>query len=182
MVFDCDHTWQLATVWVRSNRMLINCIAAPYISHMGFTSQDLESEALLIAFQTISTLVKSDKDLALMDRYFRVVFRSRCVDLALGVGVIFGCDIEKINIAQEHEKLLHQELDPKVIDAALMSLTGRQRQVAKWIISQPTPVDTSLIGQHFGITKRGVRRLINNAIHRIENGHRRVCKTVPALP
>lgn len=182
MRFEGDHTWQLATVWTRSHRVFINCIAAPYISHMGFNSQDLESEALLAAYQTVSTLVKSNKCLTLMDRYFRVIFRSRCVDLALGVGVISGCDVERINVAQSQEKLLHQELDQAVIDEAFMSLTERQRQVAKWIISQPTPVDTDLIGQQFGITKRGVRRLINNAICRIENGHRRVYKTVPANP
>ena len=182
MGFEGNHIWQLAMVWARSHRVLINCIAAPYISHMGFNSQDLESEALLAAFQTVSTLVKRNKCLTLMDSYFRVIFRSRCVDLALGVGVVPGYDIERINVTSGQEKLLHQDLEQQVIDDALMSLTQRQREVAKWIISQPTPVDTDLIGQQFGITKRGVRRLLSNAICRIENGHRGVCKTVSINP
>ncbi|MBM9514866.1 sigma-70 family RNA polymerase sigma factor [Desulfogranum marinum] len=176
----CTDTWSLASLWIKSNPMLIKCIAAQYIPHMGCSSQDLESEALLVAYQTISSLFQSEKDLSCMARYFRVVFRSRCIQMTMGIKVVDDLDPEIINVPNEDETL-PQELDQDVIDAALASLTNRQRQVAKWILSQPSPVNTDLVGEHFGISTRGVRRLINDAVTRIENGHRNVCRTIPAL-
>ena len=148
---------------------------------MGCSPQDLEGEALLVAHQVLSSLVLKNKDLSNMGRYFRVVFRSRCIQMTMGVDVVGDFDVERINITRE-QNATHEKLDQDVIDAALLFLTDRQRQVAKWILSQPTPVSVNLIGQHFDITTRGVRKLINNAIYRIENGHRRVCRTVSALP
>ncbi len=174
------NTWSLASLWIKSNPVLIKCIAAQYIRHMGCTSQDLKSEALLIAFQTISSLLQSEKDLSYMGRYFRVVFRSRCIQMTMGIKVVEGIDPEKINFTRGGANL-HQKLDQHVIDVALASLTTRQRQVAKWILSQPSPVNTNLVGEHFGISARGVRRLLNDTITRIENGHRNVCQTVGAV-
>lgn len=176
----CTDTWSLASLWIKSNPMLIKCIAAQYIPYMGCSFQDLESEALLVAYQTISSLFQSEKDLSCMARYFRVVFRSRCIQMTMGIKVVDDLDPEIINVPNEDETL-PQELDQDVIDAALASLTNRQRQVAKWILSQPSPVNTDLVGEHFGISTRGVRRLINDAVTRIENGHRNVCRTIPAL-
>lgn len=176
----CTDTWSLASLWIKSNPILIKCIAAQYIPHMGCSSQDLESEALLVAYQTITSLFQSEKDLSCMARYFRVVFRSRCIQMTMGIKVVDDLDPEIINVPNEDETL-PQELDQDVIDAALASLTNRQRQVAKWILSQPSPVNTDLVGEHFGISTRGVRRLINDAVNRIENGHRNVCRTIPAL-
>lgn len=175
-----EHLWQLASAWTKSHRVLIRCIASPYLAHMGCNAHDLENEALLVAYQTLSSLLENNKDLALMGRYFRVVFRSRCIELTMGVAVIADGDLARFHIEQE-EKVYAEELDQDVIDAALTALTARQRQVAQWILSQPTPVNVNLIGQRFGITARGVRRLLNNAIYRIENGHRRVCQTISAL-
>ena len=177
-----NHTdkWSLASLWIKSNPVLINYIAAQYIPHMGCTSQDLESEALLVAYQTISSLLQSKKDLSHMGRYFRVVFRSHCIQMTMGIKVVKGIDPEKINFTHGGTTL-RQELDLHVINTALDSLTSRQRQVAKWILSQPSPVNTDLVGEHFGISSRGVRRLINDAITRIENGHRNVCQTISAV-
>ncbi|MCP3891362.1 MAG: sigma-70 family RNA polymerase sigma factor [Desulfobulbaceae bacterium] len=173
-------SWSLASLWIKSNPVLINCIAAQYIAHMGCNSQDLESEALLVAYQTLSSLRQSEKDLSNMGRYFRVVFRSHCIQMTMGINVVDGIDPEKINFTHGGDRL-HQELDQHVIDTALSSLTTRQRQIAKWILNQPSPVNTDLIGEHFGISTRGVRRLINDAITRIENGHRNVCQTIGAV-
>ncbi|WP_163338744.1 sigma-70 family RNA polymerase sigma factor [Desulfopila sp. IMCC35008] len=173
-------TWSLASLWIKSNPVLIKCVAAQYFPYMGCNFRDLESEALLVAYQTISSLFQSEKDLSCMAQYFRVVFRSRCIQMTMGVKVVDILDPEIINVPHNGETL-HQELDQDVIDAALASLTNRQRQVAKWILSQPSPVNTDLVGEHFGISTRGVRRLINDAITRIENGNRNVCRTVPAL-
>lgn len=174
------HIWQLAAAWTKSNRLLINGIASRYLSHMGCSRQDLEGEALLVAHQILSSLFQNEKDLSHMGRYFRVVFRSHCIHMTMGVNVVVGCDIERMNVIRE-ENPIHGDLDQEVIEAALLSLTDRQRQVARWILSQPNPASVELIGQHFGITARGVRKLVNNAIFRIENGHRRICNTVTAL-
>lgn len=173
-------TWSLASLWTKSNPVLIKCIAGRYIAHMGCSTQDLENEALLVAYQTISSLLQRGEDLSCMGRYFRVVFRSHCIQLTMGIRVVDNLDPAKINVTYEDDTL-HQELDQDVIDAALTSLTNRQRQIAKWILSQPSPVNIDLVGKHFGMSTRGVRRLINDAITRIENGHRNVCRTVPAL-
>ena len=173
-------TWSLASLWIKSNPVLIKCIAAQYFPYMGCSSRDLESEALLVAYQTISSLLQSQKDLSNMGRYFRVVFRSRCIQMTMGINVVDEIDPEKTNFTHGDDTL-HQELDQHVIDAALTSLTTRQRQVAKWILSQPSPVNTDLVGEHFGISTRGVRRLISDAIVRIENGHRNVCQTIGAV-
>jgi len=173
-------TWSLAALWIKSNPILINCIAAQYIPHMGCSAQDLESEALLVAYLTLCNLFQNEKDLSYMGRYFRVVFRSHCIQMTMGIKVVDDIDPEKI-ISSYGENTLHEELDQHVIDAALTSLTTRQRQVAKWILSQPSPVNTDLVGKHFGISARGVRRLLNNAITRIENGHRNVCQTISAV-
>jgi DNA-directed RNA polymerase specialized sigma24 family protein len=175
-----NDTWSLASLWIKSNPVLINYISAQYIPHMGCSSQDLENEALLVAHQTLSSLLQSEKDLSYMGRYFRVVFRSHCIQMTMGIKVIDDIDPETIHFSHE-EVTLHQELDQHVIDTALTALTTRQRQVAKWILSQPSPVNTNLVGEHFGISTRGVRRLINDAITRIENGHRNVCQTVGAI-
>jgi DNA-directed RNA polymerase specialized sigma24 family protein len=177
-----NHTdkWSLASLWIKSNPVLINCIAAQYIPHMGCSPQDLKSEALLVAYQTISSLLQSEKDLSLMAQYFRVVFRSHCIHLTMRVPVMAGVDPEKINYTSRDE-IIQQELDQHVIDATLTSLTTRQRQVVQWILNQPSPVNINLVGEHFGISARGVRRLINDAITRIENGHRNVCQAVSAF-
>lgn len=180
MSLGSEHLWQLASAWITSHRVLIRCIASPYLAHMGCSARDLESEALLAAYRTLCSLLQNDKNLALMGRYFRVVFRTRCIQMTMGVAVIADCDMAHSNIVRE-EKVDSEELDQAVIDAAFSALTARQRQVAKWILSQPTPVSVNLIGLQFGITARGVRKLINNAIFRIENGHRRVCQTVSAF-
>lgn len=173
--------WNLAIIWVKSHRVLIRCVAAHYSPYMGCSAQDLESEALLTAYLTLRSLVRNEKDLSLMDRYFRVIFRSRCIHMTMGVDVVYELDIDRMRITQSEDRTLNHELDQQVIEAAINLLTGRQRQVAQWILSQDNPASVSLTGQHFGVTARGVRKLINNAIIRIENGHRRVRKTVSVL-
>lgn len=173
-------TWSLASLWIKSNPLLIKCVAAQYYPHMGCNSKDLKSEALLVAYQTLSSLLQSEKDLSDMARYFRVLFRSHCIQMTMGINIVNNLDPETINVSHG-EKTRPEELDPHVIDAALSSLTRRQREVTQWILNQPSPVNTDLVGEHFGISTRGVRRLINDAITRIENGHRNVCRTVPAL-
>jgi DNA-directed RNA polymerase sigma subunit (sigma70/sigma32) len=69
------------------------------------------------------------------------------------------------------------ELDDAVIYEALSALTGRQRLVSLWILSQPKPVSFNTIANHFGIHIQSVRRILSNAIRRIEGyGNQRICE------
>ncbi len=180
MVFECEHIWRLAIVWTKSNSVLIKCVAANYLPYMGCSNLDLENEACLVAFQVLSELAKQKKDLSHISPYFRVVFRSRCIEMTMGVAVAAGCDIEDVRV-DDDKGGIKKDLDRKVIDSAFQSLTQRQRQVAEWILNQPTPVNSNLIAHHFDISPRGARRLITNAINRIEHEHRRVCKAVAVI-
>lgn len=168
--------WCLAQAWVKSNPVLISHIAAPYRKHMNCHIQDLTSEALLTSYQVLHALSHDGQDLSLMSRYFRVVFRTQCIKMTTRVNVV-DYQIEKISAPIQRTEKLNQE----VIKEILQTLTHRQRQISEWILSQPTPVSTSIVGQKFGINDRTVRVIINNAIKRIENyGHQSIRKTVQA--
>lgn len=170
-----NELWHLGLTWVKSNRVLILCIAAPYHKHMQCNSQDLESEALLVAFQILSSLIHKQKDLSLMSKYFRVVFRSHCIKMTIGVSIA-DSDLDRVSIDQVQKP---QNLDQEIINEALQALTERQRQISQWILEQPTPVSTRTVGHKFGINDRTVRTIINNAIKRLEiYGHQTIRKTV----
>ena len=174
MLLGNGQLWQLAIAWTRSNKVLIKCIATQYFPYMGCSAYDLQAEALLVAHQTVVTLLQKDKGLDLMGRYFRIVFRSRCIEL---MDVCVAADVDLSDVTLE-ELGSQNKLDQYVIESALSDLTNRQRQIAQWILTQPTPASTNMIGLKFGITARGVRKLISNAIFRIENGNQRICKSV----
>lgn len=173
--------WHLAQTWVKSNRVLIWCIAGPYYRYMSCEVYDLESEALLTAYQVLTLLSRKGKSLALMSRYYRVMFRTRCIELATGVRVI-DCDIERIpSDAPDTFAWQQEELNPETIQNALQVLTNRQRQISEWILAQPTPINTTTAGKQFGIQARAVRSIIKNAIRRIEDyGHQSVQQTISA--
>lgn len=177
MALTCEQRWQLATSWTSSNHVLIRCVAAPYYAHMGCSSKDLESEALLIAYQTIALLLQSGRDLSCIGRYFRVSFRTHCIKLTMGVRIVSDVEVHRLPVTME--SLEKSSLEPVVIERALGELTRRQQQVARWVLAQPTPVNADEIGRRFGISSRGVRSLISSAISRIENGHKRLRQTVP---
>lgn len=159
--------WHLAQAWVKSNRVLIWCIAGPYYRYMSCEVHDLESEALLTAHQVLTLLSKKRKNLSHMNRYYRVVFRTRCIRLTTGL-LITGYEIDQIPATDEKSDQ-QEELDESVIREALQVLTNRQRQISEWILSQPTPVSTTTVGNRFGIGSRTVRAILSNAIRRIEH-------------
>lgn len=169
MTADNKIIWQLAQSWVRSNRVLIWCIAAPYYRYMSCDSNDLSGEAQLVAYQVISRLIRN-KDLTSTSRYFRVVFRTRCLQMAAGVAI--SNEIQP-NVMMEKKQFV--DLDETLIQEALLALTQRQRQIAQWILAQPEPVSFTTIAKHFGIHHQTVRELLSNSIKRIERyGHQRI--------
>ena len=178
MSADKHYIWPLAQSWVSSNRVLIWCIAAPYYRYMSCDSRDLAGEAQLAVYRVISVLIDQNKDLSLTSRYFRIVFRTRCIQLAAGVAL---ANETPASIAFQKEQFpdLNEssELDETVVSEALSALTGRQRLVSLWILSQPRPVSFNTIANHFGIHIQSVRRILSNTIKRIEGyGNQRICE------
>lgn len=121
--------WQLAQSWVRSNRVLIWCIAAPYYRYMSCDSNDLTGETQFVAYQVISHLIKN-KDLKSSSRYFRVVFRTRCLQMAAGVAI--NNEIQPHAIMDKKQFI---DLDEAIIQKSLVALAQRQRQIAQWILA-----------------------------------------------
>lgn len=175
---DKQNIWPLAQSWVHSNRVLIWCIAAPYYRYMSCDSSDLAGEAKLAVYQVISVLIDQNKDLSLTSKYFRIVFRTRCVQMAAGVSLA-NEQLATVAIQKEQSPELNKfsDLDESVIAEALSALTNRQRLVSQWILSQPEPVSFYTIANHFGIHIQTVRDILSNTIKRIETyGHQRICK------
>lgn len=167
--------WFLAQTWVKSNHVLIWCIAAPYYKNMSCDEQDLENEALLTAYQVMSGLMRNNKKLLLMSKYYRVVFRTRCIKMTTGV-VVTNCDIDQMPVLDQGKQ---QEPDQEVIREALQVLTNRQRQISQWILSQPKPVSISTVAKKFGVQGRTIRAILNNAIDRIkEYGHQPIREAI----
>jgi len=166
--------WFLAQTWVKSNHVLIWCIAAPYFKYMPCDLQDLENEALLTAYQVMSGLMHNDKKISLMNRYYRVVFRTRCIKLTTGM-IVTNCDIDQMPAPDQEQK--QQELDQEVIQEALQVLTNRQRQISQWILSQPRPVSTRMVAKKYGVQRRTIQAIVSNAIDRIY-GHQRVQQAI----
>ncbi|MDD3815329.1 MAG: hypothetical protein PHZ02_11880 [Desulfocapsaceae bacterium] len=170
--------WPLAQSWVQSNRVLIWCIAAPYYRYMSCDSYDLAGEAQLAVYQVILVLIDQNKDLSFTSKYFRIVFRTRCIQMAAGVALA-NESMASMAIQKEQYPYLAtpSDLDDSIIAEALSALTDRQRLVSRWILSQPKPVSLNTIADHFGIHVQSVRRILSYTIKRIENyGHQRICE------
>ena len=176
-----EKQWQKATSWVHSHRQLVNHIAAPYRQFMASDKGDIEQEAILTAFCTLTIFAEKGAGNSTFGAYFRVQFRTRCIKLAAGGIVSSESDIDQLPSTETHKKIADQ--DRVRFEQALAQMTNRQRQVAHWILSQPTPVSTSLVAEKFGIHRRTVRAIICNAVKRIERrkkrGHKKLRKDIP---
>lgn len=179
MFLQKEHVWQLAAIWVRSNSLLIRYVSSRYYPCIAGNAKDLEGEALLVAFQVLNDLLQEGKELDLMHQHFCVIFRYRCMQLARGVYTV-SYNPEILTVAEEDDSQNHNEVDHQIIKTALSALTARQRRVASWILEQPYPVLTSDVAEQFQVTTRGVRKLLKNAIERIEKrGYQRICDSLP---
>jgi hypothetical protein len=145
---------------------------------MSCDSYDLAGEAQLAVYQVISVLIDQNKDLSFTGKYFRIVFRTRCIQMAAGVALANEQQATEA-IQKEQSQDLNEpfDLDESVIAEALSALTDRQRLVSQWILSQPNPVSFNTTANHFGIHVQSVRRILSNTIRRIEGyGHQRICE------
>jgi hypothetical protein len=147
---------------------------------MSCDSYDLAGEAQLAVYQVISVLIDQNKDLSFTGKYFRIVFRTRCIQMAAGVALA-NEQQATVAIQKEQSPDLDEpsDLDESVITEALSALTDRQRLVSQWILSQPKPVSFYTIANHFGIHIQSVRRILSYSIRRIEGyGHQRICENL----
>jgi len=142
-------------------------------------SLDLEHEALLAAYQVMHELILKNKKLSLMNKYYRVVFRSRCIKLAHGVPIKTEINIEQIGIDFK-DPADHPELDDSLINEALQVLTNRQRQVSCWILKQEKPVSTSNVAKNYNVRRRTIQAVLSNAIKRLNrlNENHRLCPAI----
>jgi len=158
--------WQQAQTWVCTNKALIWCIAAPYYRYMPCDFIDLAGEAQIIAFQVISSLTDQNEDMSKIAPYFRVVYRTRCIQLAAGVPNVADLVPAEV-VAMEQEQSI--DLDESIIKQALLTLTRRQRQISMWILEQPQPVSIAAIARHFGVHRQNIDRILSASIQRIKN-------------
>lgn len=160
------HTiWQMAQSWVAGHIPVIWCIASPYYRYMSCDTGDFVGEAQIVVYQIISALIEQNKDLSLIDRYFRVAYRTKCIKMASNIHLVADMPIEVM--AMEKEQAV--DLDESIIAEALAPLTNRQRQVSHWILKQPRPVSLADIAKQFGIHQQNAGRLLSASIIRIKN-------------
>lgn len=161
-----EHQWKAAIRWVQSNQTLVGHIAAPYRRYMASNSKDIEQEAILTAFCTLSILAEKNHDSSKFGAYFRVQFRTRCIKMATG-GMVGSLDnTDEIPAVPSEQKI--NELNHDIIIEALQKMSNRQRQISEWILAQPTPVSTTIVAKKFGICSRTVRDILCNAVNRIQ--------------
>ncbi len=178
----CEHQWKTAISWVQSNHTLVDCIVGSYRRYMASSPKDIEHEAILAAFCTLSTLAQKEQPGSKFGSYFRVQFRTRCIKMATGgMGNNFK-DIDQIPLISSEQRV--KEIDHEIIEQALQKMSNRQRQISRWILTQATPASTNLIAQEFGICGRTVRNIVCNAIKRVEangnhNGNTKVRRSIP---
>lgn len=161
-----EQQWQSAIRWVESNRALVGHIAAPYRRYMASNSKDIEQEAILAAFCTLSILANRADESNNFGAYFRVQFRTRCIKMATGGMVGSIDDTDQIPSTNSEQKL--DDLDHETMEQALQKMSHRQRQISEWILAQPTPVSTTIVAKKFGIQSRTVRAILCSAVSRIQ--------------
>jgi DNA-binding CsgD family transcriptional regulator len=145
---------------------------------MSCSTEDLEGEATLVAYQVIEILMQEGKPLSLTRGYFSTLFKEKCLQLAKGVPVVSYYDEETMSLFSENRPRTELE-EEQAVRKALPVLTRRQRAVAEWILSQKKPATPKMIASHFNVTVRGVRKIINNAVKRLDNsGYQNICKSV----
>lgn len=176
-----ERQWQKAISWVKSNRILVEKISAPYLRFMASNLKDVEQEAILAAFYVLDILADQDQNGSQFGAYFRVQFRARCIKMATG-GMKGSLD-DPDQIPSDPSEQTFDQPDQEIMEQALQKMSRRQRQISRWILAQPTPVSTSCTAKVFGVTDRAVRILLCNAVQRLENdrhGNTQLRKGIPA--
>ncbi|BCO09245.1 hypothetical protein GF1_16210 [Desulfolithobacter dissulfuricans] len=160
-----EEQWRAAWAWVEANRYMVKAMAARYLKFMASDQEDIIQEAVIVAYQVLNTLARKNVPASRYGAYFRTMFRTRCIKLAAGGRVTTTFDLDKIPVISPDTDFY--EVDKAIIEAALQIMTDRQRQVFRWILEQPEPINATAVARKFGIQNRSARKLINSGIKRI---------------
>ena len=156
--------WSMAQQWVFANKKLIRQIASPYFRFMAGDHEDLYQEAIIAAFKALVVSRKKRKQEQFV-RYFRVIFRTNCIQLASGIQTVH-C-LEDYFLPSQEQEENRKEPEKEKIRQALTAVTTRQREICLWLLRQPVPVGTRDIAREFKVSRRHACRLVMLSIQRI---------------
>src|SRR3989339_1114556 len=156
-----EKKWLAAETWVKANMALVRGVAAPYRSFMASDLEDIQSQAILAAYEALVALEKRhDGRAECFQAFFRVVFKRHCLRLSAGGQITLEFDLNLLPMITPESKLKEEssEVIKEILDRRLPDY--RQRQVCHWILSQPHTVGTGDVAEHFGLDPRYIRQLI----------------------
>lgn len=160
-----NEMWVTAMQWVAANRKLIGQIASPYRRHMAAENGDLVQEATIAAYKALLTASKKEKPKQFVS-FFRVIFKTNCIKLASGIQTENCLEVHNLSGPTRGKEQEDLE-DSETVEAALKTVSKRQREICIWLLEQPEPASTPELAREFNISRRHACRLISNSIKRI---------------
>ena len=158
-----EEIWLVARQWVAENMRLVHWIAAPYHTYMAADEGDLLQEAILAAFQALTAARKKQEEQRFVP-FFRVIFRTHCLRLASGIQTVHLANDVLPDACTVEEETPRSEPLPLEIDAALRNLSGRERDICRWILDQDRPVNINQAAEYFHLSRRHISRLLHKGL------------------
>ena len=172
-------TWLAATKWVQAHAQVVRWEAAPFAPYMAGDDDDLFQEAIIAAFKALMEVQNHDPQQ--MITYFRTIFRTHCLKMAVGLRpALFAYEYLLCTASREEEEYL-PELQPEEIEQAMQRVEDRDRQICWWILQQPFPVSTEETAYHFKLSQRQVCRVLQSAADHIIQQQRNMQPKLPTI-
>lgn len=172
-------TWLAAMEWVRAHRHIVRWEATPFAPFIAGDDDDLFQEAVMAAVQAL--MVAQNHDHQQLISYFRTIFRTHCLKMAVGIGPApCSADYLACTASREAEEYL-PEPQPVEILAAMQRVEGRNRGICLWILQQPFPVSTEETAFHFNLSRRQVCRILQCATDQIIQHQRKMKPKQPTI-
>jgi DNA-directed RNA polymerase specialized sigma subunit len=96
--------------------------------------------------------------------FFRVIFRTHCLRLANGIQTVHLANDVLPDACTVEEETPRSEPLPLEIDAALRNLSGRERDICRWILDQDRPVNINQAAEYFHLSRRHISRLLHKGL------------------
>ena len=146
---------------------------------MLFRSDDLFQEATIAAFKAL--MEAQDQDPQRVITYFRTIFRTHCLKMAIGIRPAqFSYEYLACTASREEGEYL-PEPQPEETLAAMQRVEDRDRQICQWILQQPFPVSTEETACHFNLSRRQVCRVLQHATDQIIQHQRKMQPKQPTI-
>jgi DNA-directed RNA polymerase specialized sigma24 family protein len=171
-------TWLAAMEWVQTHRHIVRWEATPFAPFIAGDDDDLFQEAVLAAVQAL--IVAQYQDPQQLTAYFRTIFRTHCLKMAVGIGPA-PCSEYLVCTASREAEDYPPEPRPEEILAAMQRVEGRDREVCLWILQQPFPVSTEETACHFNLSRRQVCRILHSATDHIIQYQRKMQPKQPTI-